>query len=124
MTVTRKTPLGVLKQARKLIAKPESWTQGDYRCQVGERNGKPVFAYCAMGAIEAAIDTEADRASGYKLYDAATTMLSGGLPPRVGHGIITFNDRSGRTHAQVLALFDRAIAKAEKAKARKPRVSA
>lgn len=103
--------LSLLVAARKKIESPSTWTQGanardaaGYPC---EANSEHAVCFCSYGAIDAASATKFDtvvkfRAAG-ALYDAARSM------ERVV-GVAEYND--GHSHAEVLALFDAAIAEA------------
>lgn len=85
----------VLVAARKLIEKPEHWCQGRYH--IGE-------ASCAEGAV-LSVTSEYD--------DTQTNIARAGafaaLDRAVGGYIVDFNDAPGRTHSEVLAVFDKAI---------------
>lgn len=75
--------------ARKLIEKPENWTQGEYR---GHENG--MVTYCLVGAIHYVNENYFDCA-----YEAMQKFMDMSLE--------NFNDT--HTHAEVLELLDRAI---------------
>ena len=79
----------VLTTARALISKPENWIKAAY-----EKGA----AFCASGAMAKA---------GQSLYYFNAYEL---LRKEMGGGILRFND--SHTHEEVLAAFDRAIAKA------------
>ena len=93
--------------ARALIARP-----GDWGTVWRSRRGSS--PYCALGAIAKAIFGDAES---YRVYcdgDAVLAPLAAALPAEARNTsrftstqIGLFNDRS--THAEVLALFDRAI---------------
>ncbi len=80
----------VLRAARAKIEKPENWCQGSFR------NG---HAYCALGAVR-------ESSYGVIRYIEACDVLE-----RLAGPIPKYND--SHTHAEVLSLFDRAIATAE-----------
>ena len=92
-----RTTLQILTEARALIERPENWAKRSYGL-----NGGPM---CAVGAIW--------RAGNYN-HEIVETMneMCGGLS--------FFNDN--HEHAEVLALFDRAI-EAERAKERPTDIS-
>lgn len=92
---TDMTPVEVLRKARELVSDPAHWCQGYFRC--GE-------AYCSAGALLYTTRDEwlEDKAYGFML--AATGQ---------SHSISGWNDDENRTHAEVIAAFDRAIALAE-----------
>lgn len=107
------TPLELLKLARKTITAPSCWTKGKYARDAADR---PVQAsdpsacqWCASGALYRAtsitMSRELDRF-------AAETALREAVP---GGQLVAFNDISTVTHAEVLDVFDRAIAKLETA---------
>lgn len=89
------TVLDVLRSARSSIATPERWCQ----CY-NARN----MAVCASYAL---------LASGLRFYSEACDALR--AAGRFKEGIPHWNDAPERTHAEVLATFDAAIA-AEQAK--------
>lgn len=85
-----------LRRARALIDTPDKWCQGRYH--------KPTGRHCSLGAMNKAMgrgksDGFAERA----LYAAAAEMGDG--------SVVLYNDT--HTHAEVMALFDRAIEIAE-----------
>jgi len=102
------TTLEVLRGARAKIA--QGWCQGaSARDADGQLTGvtqPDACCWCAIGAVYAAAPLEPD--SG----DAAFEYLARVTP---GHLIGTWNDDPSRTQAEVLALFDRAIAQQERA---------
>ncbi len=104
--------LDLLRRARDRVARPGGW------CQDHARDG---FGYCVLGAISY-FDKRPEH---IKMKD----ILIESLPWWwcVCHGIIRntenpagviieYNDAPGRTQAEIVALFDRAIAKREASK--------
>lgn len=96
-----------LRKARALIDTPEKWCQGVY-CK-GD-------ALCSLGAIYAAgggdrkdIPEDGDPHFSYESERAYRT-LSAAISPK---WVAPWNDAPERTHADVMALFDKAIALAE-----------
>lgn len=95
--------------ARKLIEKPENWTKGAH---ARDSEGVDVWpddsssvCFCASGAVRLA-----SSGSALELF-IGQKMLEECLPPSLGYDQIpSFNDAPETTHADVLALFDRAIA--------------
>lgn len=82
--------------ARALIDTPEKWGKGKYEVSSG--------CYCAMGALGMAGHGDV-----IMFTDEEASALRAGMPS--GYFSITrFNDRPNTTHADILALFDRAIA--------------
>lgn len=100
------TPLETLKAARDLISDPARWTQ---KTQARDRHGRNVdflnddaVCWCTLGAI-----AKADFDLWGKQSDADKVLRR--LVPR---GLVgQFNDT--HTHAEVIALFDAAIAELE-----------
>lgn len=91
-----------LRAAKALIDTPEKLAKGEYEdssgrlCAIGALNkvmGKPVDCPFTPSGIEAALNAAAARTS--------------------GRGALSFNDDPATTHADIMALFDRAIAAAE-----------
>ena len=83
--------LRVLTEARALIQLPENW------CKVHFDNGN--HAHCILGALDRVGHSWIGR--DHLLY---------ALPPGADRSVILFNDDPRTTHADVLDLFDRAIA--------------
>ncbi|PZO78472.1 MAG: hypothetical protein DI629_12305 [Mesorhizobium amorphae] len=95
----------VLVKARELIATPENWTQQAYaRAEDGFELGQGFDArackWCALGAIEAVTGCEIDDGIAWEAQ-VVLNRFAGMAPDG-------FNDR--HTHADVLSLYDRAIA--------------
>ncbi len=91
--------------AKALIDTPEKWGQEDYEPRPG--------CFCLAGAIAKvkSLEPEPRTAEVGPEWDAlcyALDELNDGLSPWPGP--IHFNDAPGTTHADVMALFDRAIA--------------
>lgn len=89
----------LLMDARRLIAKRQHWCRNTL-----ERES--IFfgtQYCAAGALQAAAN--GTEVSPWK----ARSLLEAALPLGWRHGLMAYND--ARTHKQILAVFDRAIAK-------------
>lgn len=99
-----------LKAARELIADPEKWTKCSY-AKTKQRGGASVppdspraKCWCAVGAIR--------KVGPYA--PSASIALMHALPVKwQWTGVPSFNDDPGTSHADVLALFDRAIAAEE-----------
>ncbi|MCA3080557.1 MAG: hypothetical protein ING71_17415 [Rhodocyclaceae bacterium] len=100
------TPLETLKAARQLISDPAKWTHGwlarDADGNVSHIGEKDAACWCSMGAIFHVDGPE--RPNSY----AALQLLGAAIG---GKSVARFNDT--RTHAEVLALFDAAIAELE-----------
>lgn len=100
-----------LKAARKLIEEPECWTQGSMaRDAAGNALGfrsPDAVCYCALGALDSVIREQHPSERFVK-----ARML---LEQVCGEYVESVNDSPNTTHADVLAMFDRAIALAESA---------
>ncbi len=105
MTDTPTTPAAVLRAARTLIATPERWTKRAYRKDAAGNMCEPEQAVCrcAEGAL---CDSDGTDDEWWRAYDVFRDAI--GLD-----SIALWNDAPERTHADVLAAFDRAIALAE-----------
>lgn len=103
----------ILKDARALIADEKNWMQGEY---VGTQSGNILCAgdpaadcFCSIGAI-------AHTTKELVLYNVehskpALILLSCIDDEQTSYSVAAFND--AHEHEEVLALFDRAIARAE-----------
>lgn len=99
----------ILTQAKSLIDTPDKWIKGKFAAQGPYGYELPfdddaATCFCALGAATRAMgETDA--------YNDATMALYYALP--AGYSMVSiFNDDEDTTHADVMALFDRAIAKA------------
>lgn len=109
----------VLRLAREKIKNRKNWTQFSF---ARDRRRFPVpyvapdaVKWCAAGAVCVVCSGDAIRSvSAIYCAPAARRALERALPrnPLEPRDLETWNDVPGRTHAEVLALFDRAIAAA------------
>lgn len=101
------SPAEQLRAAKALIDTPEKWTKG---CNARAFDGasldpRDVLAscFCSFGAMVHVEDNSDNR----READHALFMAVGEIAPFPGY--ISFNDADTTTHADVMALFDRAI---------------
>jgi hypothetical protein len=106
-----KEVVAVLRAARERIAPPERWTT---RAYARDKNGLEVEAHsddavcwCAAGAVAAELGVSAEAVDDPHALNPAITHLVEAAKPRL---VSARNDKDG--HASVLALYDRAIARA------------
>jgi hypothetical protein len=109
------TPKEILIAARAKIEAPERWTQGAYaktaKRNKADPNSPRATCWCILGAVAAVTGDNPNRPD---------RAISSGLAAAAGvdaynECVIEWNDAPGRTHAEVLAAFDRAIAAADSA---------
>ena len=93
-----RTTADILREARALIDTPEKWIKGRYEC-----NG----CFCASGAIRAVSDS-------LSAWKTARLLVVSVLPREWAFHLPLYNDHCDTTHADIMALFDRAIAEAER----------
>jgi hypothetical protein len=106
MTIPKK--LTLLQQARALLAEPTAWCHDTY---ARDGDGEAVLPYestavawCAIGAIVRFQEFHGrTRLAASKVLNRAAFLIAGTLV--TSH----YNDHPGRTHADILALYDRAI---------------
>jgi hypothetical protein len=92
----------LLKDAKSVINAPENWIKG----QLGNGGG----GYCILGAMSKVwINSGGVKEDWYTIAGLMQACL-----PTARLTIARFNDHMLTTHADVMALFDRAIKKAEK----------
>ena len=107
----------VLVAARERIADEKNWTQytaaKDSKGDWCDPHTAAAVCWCATGAVMAAIPVAADY---YGLYTQATAALKYELIMHLypTQFLVEFNDHPERTHAEVLALFDRTIRRFER----------
>lgn len=93
-----KTAVDILRDAKALISDPEKWVKGHYGdCETGE--------FCSFGAMDQA---ERGSAGAWLLADLTLDRAARAINPEF-KDYIAFNDHPDTTHADVMALFDRAI---------------
>lgn len=91
--------LKVLRGARKLLTPPGAWMQGRYA-------NKEKTCFCVLGAL--------GMVEKGKALDPSDLVIQALHKTRSFYGPVSaWNDRKNRTQADVLALLDKAIAKAE-----------
>lgn len=95
--------IDILKVARARIADPLNWGKGP-RSRHNEWPGRGLNTCCASEAIEEVQSWGPERARAYRALEHAAGLKAGWdkLP--------IWNDASERTHAEVLAAYDLAIA--------------
>lgn len=103
-----------LEKARALIA--QGWTKGSFARDASgiARNARShsAVSFCAIGALIHAV-TPSDYFQSLECED----LLDQALPDGYEEGIICYNDAEGRTQEDILALYDRAIARAKEVEA-------
>ena len=100
-----------LKAAKAVIANPENWTQGwyyKYKNGTSCKRYEDAECFCSLGALRKVNDCYDDYYLNGTLYlDLALETLN----VKAG-SVFIFNDT--HSHAEVMALFDKAIELAEK----------
>lgn len=109
--MTKTTELDVLQGARELLADEAKWTKG---VMARREDGVQVSAedpratcFCAFGAISK-VAPQAPYATAFDIRCRADKALYAVLPEGFS-SVEDFNDADETTHADVLALFDRAV---------------
>ena len=102
----------LLRVAREILACDGAWTKGAF---ARKSDGQPIdpfhpnaCSFCALGALD-----RASKLTGlYGVRSQASRALDETIGPRSRYyRVVWFNDYSTRTQAQVVALFDKAIAR-------------
>lgn len=102
MNELRTTLRDDLIAAKALIDTPEKWIKGNWQDADGCR-------FCALGAAIAVCR----KGSWLPVQDALEQSLpSGFYAPEFARAVATYNDLASTSHADIMALFDRAISKA------------
>jgi len=107
--------LATLRGARALIAHPDNWIKGaearDSESNDVEAESESATCFCTVGALHRAM-VVAGKGDNVELYMEAQGQL---IRHRLeSGGLVFFNDDPTTTHADVLDMFDRAIAELEK----------
>lgn len=102
-----KPPKTVLTDAREFLSDPKRWTKGSlFRTRKGEAVTRPLAACaCLTGALLIATDGTAT-SERREAFDASVKLVEGLLN---GAPISVFNDDPDTTHADILAVLDKAI---------------
>jgi hypothetical protein len=102
------TPLETLQKAREHLSDPKNWNKdGNYF----KDNDRSSGCCCALGALALCEVGPNPRWSAPHIHDARAALMSALRPG--GRTVTSFNDAPSTTHADILALFDRAIASVE-----------
>ena len=107
--MTEKEGTAVLKAVRELLTPPRAWVQDVSARDVFGAScwlGHGACQWCLVGAIEEAAHRIDSTTRHTILADAALNRVRAHGPQYVA----AWNDHPKRTHAEVLALLDRAIA--------------
>lgn len=100
-----------LKAVRSLLSVPERWTKNVYaragKKRIGPLNDEAT-CWCVLGAVRRVTKLPEDSAYFTVVTSAIAAQLPEGAPR-----IHKWNDDPSRTHADVLALLDKAIAAEE-----------
>lgn len=115
--------LQLLKDAREILTPAGAWTT---KTLAREKSGAPVVtrsryavSFCMIGGLCRALDN-ANEFSSLTLRETAKALLLEAIPVRSRPDFLfDWNDHKDRTQAQVLACYDRAIAKVEKEEAQR-----
>ncbi len=106
------TPKDILTKARALIARPDGWT---WRTQARDKDNVPVpvqsnaaCKFCAFGALNRA---HLALNAGGVAFDEARQALNNCVDKTRDADFVAFNDRPFRKQEEVVALFDKAIAR-------------
>lgn len=109
--------LEVLQLARKQIENPQAWIKGHF----SKTRTDGQTCYCAQGAVRQALDrsvnkdTPIGRRTFLRTQEEVLKRLEAVMPAnRKDMLLAEFNDQFDTQHADILALFDRAIAAASK----------
>jgi hypothetical protein len=95
-----RTTADILREARALIDTPEKWIKGEYG-----RDG----CFCAAASIDHVSQINPST------YDIkALVALYRNTPKPFEYELVAYNDHPDTTHADIMALFDRAISEAER----------
>lgn len=104
-----------LRAVRTVIDTPEKWTKGAFGRTIEGKTGglSNSVCFCVLGAVRVALPNNGDLRA-YCARIALKHSLSGSLPGKFKFSALDdFNDALSTTHADVMALFDVAIKKAE-----------
>jgi hypothetical protein len=96
----------ILIEARRLLARPYGWIKGD-ASRLITRRGQAMYAFCALGAMNAA--SRKLIGSNLGVEDARAIFADANSIERVSN----FNDAKTTRKADVLKAFDRAIEKSK-----------
>lgn len=112
--MTRERPsTRILRDARRLIARPNGWVKGVSRMYRANSKGEYAACYCATGAlreVSCGDDWSRKPARGTaRAFEVLAEVIGRPRGTVAANVIITWNDDVKRTKKQVLAAFDEAI---------------
>jgi hypothetical protein len=104
----------VLREALNTLEDPKCWTKGE-NARDARGNDLPVLdrgavCFCALGAIDRAVQTNCFELG---IYHLAVEFLNSAIFEKKFADIPAWNDAPERTHAEVIAAFEKAIELAE-----------
>ena len=102
----------VLLAARALIEREANWTKGPFAADATGRDVDPLSQEACMFCVAGALKRAGENADFMAGYDAREAIRDA-VPAVFERMHVMFNEDQHTTHADVLALFDRAIAAAE-----------
>jgi len=109
----RRRTLAILRRARALVAKDGGWTRGrdarDARGREVDIKSRAARAFCVGGACVRATSGMCDELLLGDVFEAMRAVIG----VRGEHAISDWNDKPRRTQKQVVAAFDKAIARME-----------
>jgi hypothetical protein len=107
MTAQATPSLEILKGARELLSDPTRWAKGYYAYTADGQQTSPVTPEAACFCVWGALDKVTGTFFGPDAFAAG--MYLGNQLPEGWPSLANFNDAEETTHADLLALFDKAI---------------
>jgi hypothetical protein len=107
-----------IRAARAVIEDPDNWTQGamalDADGNSTPSNSETAVCFCALGAVRRAMKEPANPGHGRPRGNAVIDALHTVVRETTGQKYFIDHFNDVHSHAEVLAMFDKAIARAEK----------
>lgn len=108
----------VLTRVREILATPHAWTRGSWRKTNTSGRGYGGESFCLLGACQQAyfeVYGKRDSGDGGQLAEELSLATlarakNGNLFSTPTNAVVTFNDKKGRTKAEVIALVDERLA--------------
>lgn len=117
MNTWRRQLVEDLKAIRELLSDPAHWTQGTHARDADGNRVDSMSKYATCFCLDGAAQRVTEQRNSYDEYaprlEAIHDAFNSCIPENMTCDFVTWQDREGRQHAEVIQLIDAAIAQEE-----------